>query len=134
MAIEDSTVRETEISRIDICNSSNIMLNLWERTRDALTEKELEWFAGATEHAEQGLISLKQTIENIGCLVMSDANLERGTQAGNFRDNYAASELLFSIAYSLDTIQGLVHIGSSADDRLKYPERYEKSDTTKAVK
>jgi len=133
MANEDSTVPETKISRIEICNSHNIMVELWERTSHTLTDKELKWFSQTTEHAEHGLVSLKQTIENIGCLVMNDANLEKGKQAGNFRDNDDAADLLFSIANTLDTIQGLIHIGSSADHRLKNPDSYLKSNSIKAV-
>lgn len=134
MADKDFTAQETKTYRIDVCNSHNIMFELWERVSHTLTDKELEWFSGATEHAEHGLITLKQTIESIGCLVMNDANLEREKQAGNFSNNDDVPDLLFSIANSLDTIQGLIHIGSSADDRLKNPERYRKSDEIKAVK
>ena len=65
---------------------------------------------------------------------MNDANLERGKQAGNLRDNEDLPDLLFSIANSIGTIQGLIHIGNSANDRLKNPERYRKSDEIKAVK
>ena len=133
MANEDFTVPETKISRIEICNSCNIMVKLWERNSHTFTDKELEWFSYATDHAEQGLVSLKQTIESIGCLVLNDVNLERGAQAGNFQADTDLPDLLFTIAHSLDNIQGLLHVGSSADHRLKNPELYLKSNSIKAV-
>ena len=127
MADNDSTVPEPKTCRIDICNSNNIMVNLWERTSHTLTNKEWEWFAGATEQAEMSLMSLKQTIESIGCMVMHDANL-KGVAAGNFQSGHDVPDLLLTIANQLENIQGLVHIGSSADARLKNPECHLKSD------
>lgn len=134
MTDENSTGQETKTRRIDICNSHNIMVELWERTSHTLTDEELKWFSEATEHAEHGLISLKQTLENIGSMVLNDAYLERGKQAGNFRDNEDLPDLLFTIANSLDNIQGLIHVGNSADHRLKNPEHYRKLDEIKVVK
>lgn len=52
MAIKDSTLPETKTSRIDIRNSHNIMVDLWERTSHTLTDRELEWFSQATDNAE----------------------------------------------------------------------------------
>ena len=135
MANEDSTAQETTTHKIDQCNSHNIMYELWERTSHTLTDKDLEWFSGATEHAEYELASLNRAIVSIGCLALNDAALERGKQAGNFQiDSGDTPDLLFSIANSLSAIQGLIHVGSSADDRLKNPERYQKSNEIKAVK
>ena len=54
--------------------------------------------------------------------------------AGNFQSHSDVPELLYSIANSLDTIQGLIHVGSSADHRLKHPELYRESDEIKAIK
>ncbi|SFF19550.1 hypothetical protein [Nitrosomonas sp. Nm166] len=133
MANNDSTVPETKTSRIDQCRSSNIMIKLWERTSHTLTKKELEWFSAATEHAEHMIISLHDTIEGVGCLVSGDG-WDGSVRSGNFQSHNDVPELLYSIANSLDTIQGLIHIGSSADHRLKYPELYRESDAIKAVK
>ena len=72
MANEDSTAPETKSSRIEQCRYSNIMINLWERTSHKLTKKELEWFSGATEHAEHMIISLHDTVQGIGCLVSGE--------------------------------------------------------------
>lgn len=134
MAKKDSTAPETKTRRIDICNSYNIMVELWERTSHTLTDKELEWFSCATEQAEDSLIALKQTVESNGCLVLNDANLEKGIKAGNFQSAHDTSDLLFTIANQIENIQGLVHVGKSADHRLKNPELYRESDVIKAVK
>ncbi|SEG15208.1 hypothetical protein [Nitrosomonas ureae] len=133
MANEDFTA-ETKTRRIDICNSHNIMVELWERTSHTLTDKELKWFSQATEHAEQGLLSLKQTLESIGCLVLNEESLEAGKRSGNFQSSNDVPDLLFAIANYIENIQGLIHVGSSADARLKHPERYRSSDDIKSVK
>ena len=133
MSNEDSTAPDTKTSRIDICNSYNIMVDLLERTSHTLTDKELEWFSCATEQAEENLIALRQTIESIGCLVLNDANLEKGIKAGNFQTGHDAPDLLFTIANQIENIQGLVHVGSSANHRLKNPELYRESHVIKAV-
>ena len=133
MANEDSTAPETKSSRIEQCRYSNIMINLWERTSHKLTKKELEWFSGATEHAEHMIISLHDTVQGIGCLVSGDGQ-DGSVRSGNFQSHNDVPELLYSIACSLDAIQGLIHIGNSAELRLRYPELYQESDAIKAVK
>ena len=34
-----------------VCNTSNILWELWQHARGNLTTDELKWFTGATEHA-----------------------------------------------------------------------------------
>jgi hypothetical protein len=129
MANNDSTVPETKTSGIGQCIiSSNILIKLWERASDTLTDEELEWFSGATDHAENMIIPLHETINGIGCLVASDE------QDGTFQSRHDVPGLLFSIANSLDTIQGLIHIGSAANHRLRKPECYRELNSIITVK
>ncbi|MDP3280795.1 MAG: hypothetical protein Q8M57_07090 [Nitrosomonas sp.] len=98
MANEDSTAQETTTHRIDQCNSHNIMFELWERTSHTLTDKDLEWFSGATDQAEDEHASLNRAIVSNGCLALNDAALERGKQAGNFQiDSAEIRPICFSL-------------------------------------
>ena len=106
------------------CIPSNVFFELWERTSSTLTEKELEWFSRSTEYAEMMLRNLRDTMEGIGCLVASDTKENNAYPAGNFQSNSDVPTLLFSLANSIDSIQGMIHVGTSADDRLRNPELY----------
>lgn len=119
MAKEDFTAPETKVCRVDVCCSTNIMIKLWNSASDTLTEEELEWFSGATENAELVIISLRQTLETLGCVISNDANHRDGSKSVNFLSNDNVTDLMFMITNHLDTIQGLIYIGSSADYLLR---------------
>ncbi len=107
-----------------------VMLELWERTASILSTEGLEWFAKATEQAEHLTGELEDVLEGLGCLVMSDrACGKKATDlchypTGNFQSADDVGVLLFFIAKNLDTIKGLIHVGSSAQDRLINPKLY----------
>lgn len=103
-----------------VCIPSNVMWQLWERTKDSLSNPELEWFAQATEHAQTEARNLRDVAMGIGCLIASD------TQSGALQDRDGASSMLYAIAAQLDTITGMIEIGSAANDRLRMPELYQR--------
>ncbi|ADL56029.1 hypothetical protein [Gallionella capsiferriformans] len=104
----------------EVCVPSNVMWQLWERTKDSLSNPELEWFAQATEQAQTEARNLRDVAMGIGCLVASD------TQSGAFQDKHNLPQLLFSLSAQLDTITGMIEIGSAANDRLRMPELYQR--------
>lgn len=85
--------------------SSRLMLELWDRSKDNLTINELEWFANAIDRAEHELFNIKDSIERIGCEVLS---------SGESQSADSVSKLLFTLHHHLDAIYGLVDIGSAA--------------------
>lgn len=118
MAGEDSTGIQS-----GMC-SSNVMFELWERASGNMSKDELEWFAGAVEHAEHVAFQLQNTVAGIGCLVSADGNNEGGLKAGNFQDSQDVSSLLFGISHTIADIRGLIQVGMSAQFRLKRPDSY----------
>ncbi len=103
-----------------VCIPSNVMWQLWERASDNLSEQELEWFAKATEYAQSESRNLRDVVSGLGCLIASD------THSGAFQDNHNLPPLLFSLSAQLDTITGMIEIGSAANDRLRMPEMYQR--------
>ncbi len=129
MATEDSTAIKTETqSTGNVFTTRNAMLKLWKRSAPSLTKEELKWFSQATESADIEIISLKETISRVGCLIASDE------MSGSIQSRESVSDLLFLIANSLDCIYGLINIGISADDRLQNPELYRQLDSFDADK
>jgi hypothetical protein len=103
-----------------VCVTSNVMWQLWERTADSLSNSELEWFAKATEQARLDSRRLRDVVMGIGCLIASD------TTSGALQDAQDASSMLYAISSQLDTITGMIEIGSAANDRLRMPEVYQR--------
>ena len=103
-----------------VCDTSNVIWELWKRTSDRLSEQELEWFAKATEHAQSEARNLRDVVQGIGCLIASD------TTSGALQDTNGASSMLYAISAQLDTITGMIEIGSAANDRLRMPEIYKR--------
>lgn len=102
-----------------VCDTSNVLWQLWERTASDLNNTELEYFAKATEHAQSEAQNLRDVVSGIGCLIASD------TQSGALQDGGGASSMLFAIAGQLDTIAGMIEIGRAANNRLHQPEIYQ---------
>lgn len=117
MAEEDSTGIQS------VMCSSNVISELWKRASGNMSKDELEWFAGAVEHAEHVAFQLQNTVAGIGCLVSADGN-DGGLKAGNFQDAHDVSSLLFGISHTISGIRGLLHVGTSAQFRLKRPDLY----------
>ena len=103
-----------------ICDTSNVLWQLWERTADSLSTSELEYFARATEHAHGEARRLRDVVMGMGCLISSD------TQSGALQDADGTSAMLYTIAGQLDTITGMIEIGRAADNRLRMPEMYQR--------
>jgi hypothetical protein len=103
-----------------ICDTSNVLWQLWERTADSLNTSELEYFAKATEHANHEARSLRDMVMGIGCLIASD------TQSGALQDTEGTSAMLYAISEQLDAISGMIEIGASASIRLRQPEIYQR--------
>ena len=103
-----------------VCDTSNVIWELWKRTSDRLSEQELEWFAKATEHAQSEARNLRDVVQGIGCLIASD------TTSGALQDTNGASSMLYAISAQLDIITGMIEIGSAANDRLRMPEIYQR--------
>jgi hypothetical protein len=128
MANEDSTA-EVQTSGIKgVCDTTNIMMELWDRAAPTLTKEELKWFSGADDLADCATISLQKTVIGIGCLVNEDES------GGNFQSIEEVPDLLFHIAHSLDQIRTLYGIARNADSRLKHFEEYRGLDEIKSVK
>lgn len=121
-ASAQSATSSTINARLD---TSNVLFELWERTAPTLNKSELEWFAGASDHAEQIVGNLRHVIEGVGCLVASDELRGKGQpRAGSFQEAPDVATLLYSIEQQLDTVQGLMNVGLSAGYRLRHPEQY----------
>ena len=103
-----------------VCDTSNVLWQLWERTADSLSKSELEYFARATEHAHTEARNLRDVVMGMGCLIASD------TQSGALQDTNGTSAMLYTIAEQLDTITGMIEIGRAADNRLRMPEMYQR--------
>jgi hypothetical protein len=103
-----------------VCDTSNVLWELWKRASDNLSEQELEWFAKATEQARIESRNLRDVVMGIGCLIASD------TTSGALQDTQDASSMLYAISAQLDTITGMIEIGSAANDRLRMPEMYQR--------
>ena len=103
-----------------VCDTSNVLWQLWERAADSLSTSELEYFARATEHAHSEARHLRDVVMGMGCLIASD------TQSGALQDADGTSAMLYSIAEQLDTISGMIEIGRAADNRLHQPEIYQR--------
>ena len=64
--------------------------------------------------------NLRDVVQGIGCLIASD------TTSGALQDTNGASSMLYAISAQLDTITGMIEIGSAANDRLRMPEIYQR--------
>lgn len=103
-----------------ICDTSNVLWELRKRTAGSLSKSELEYFAKATEHAHHEANNLRDVVSGLACLIASD------TQSGALQDERGIPTMLFSISAQLDTIGGMIEIGSAANDRLRLPEVYQR--------
>lgn len=87
--------------------AESVMLELWRRTQYSLNEKELEWFAGASEHANNVAVALKGLTDGIG-----------GGGSGYFNEDHNLPQLMFAISNTADTLAGLIRISSDASFML----------------
>lgn len=101
-----------------MCDTSNVLWELWKRAEPTLNNRELEYFSGATENAQSETRHLRDVVLGIACLISSD------TQSGALQDKDGMPTMLFSISAQLDTISGMIEIGSAANERLRFPEVY----------
>lgn len=101
-----------------LCDTSHVLLELWERTAPSLNKSELTWFAESTAYAQQEIDNLRGILSGMGSLVRSD------TTSGALQEQSGVSSLLFSVSTQLDTISGMLEIGTAAKDRLRLPELY----------
>ena len=101
-----------------LCDTSHVLLELWERTAPSLNKSELTWFAESTAYAQQEIDNLRDILSGMGSLVRSD------TTSGALQEQSGVSSLLFSVSTQLDTINGMLEIGTAAKDRLRLPEFY----------
>ncbi len=103
-----------------VCDTSNVLWQLWERAEPNLNNSELEWFAKATEQAHNEALSLRDVVSGIACLISSDS------QSGALQDTHGTPAMLFSISAQLDTIAGMIEVGSAANNRLRRLELYQR--------
>jgi hypothetical protein len=96
---------------LGIKKTSNAFINLWDRAAPHLTEQELKWYSCLSENAELEAQQLASITESIGFMIADD-------ETGSFDSSESVSDLLYSISNRLDTIHGLLHIASSAKDKL----------------
>lgn len=106
----------------DISSAYHVMWELWERNSHTFTKNELEWFAGAVDQAEIITGSLQDAISSIEYLL---------SNPGIAGENHDMPGLLWAISNQLDAIRGLLHVGTSAEYRLRHPELFEKKDSMK---
>ena len=121
---EINSTATTEQEEIGGCaKTSRIIEELWARTADSLSPKELEWFAGAGTNAAFQANNLSEVLEGIGCLAASDESNKY--RAGSFSDGHSLSSLLFIISSQIDAIAGVMGISNLANHRLTNPEPYQ---------
>lgn len=120
--ISASTPSQSKLEIKRPATVAHIFEELWGRTSDRLSDKELEWFEGATATANFAAQNLRDVVEGIGCLVSADEDRDTGRpNAGNFRSADDVSKLLFFIAQSVDSLHGLMTIGEEASFRRNHP-------------
>lgn len=101
--------------------TTSILETLYAASAGNLAPDAMKWIAeSADDLARRMTADLKETVNGIGCLVANEP--EDGGGAGNFQGQHDLPELLFGIAHSLDTIGGLMALGSRARDALACPE------------
>ena len=91
-------------------NIHRIVIELWERAADGLSERELQWFAKCSDHASSILSCMADTTERMGCMVKNDG--------GRWMDKGALSLLLFNLADSMNGVNALLTVSSMAHSRL----------------
>ena|ERR1035437_6522614 len=115
MANADCNSTEQGIDRI--ASASSILSELWERTADTLTTKELEWFADSGTHTLMQARNLSESIEKFGCEI-SDSGF------GSLERPCDIATLLFTISHQMETIHGMMDIALSAHNRIARPDVY----------
>lgn len=128
MADKDSTAKVQTSGIKGVCDTNNIMMELWDRAAPTLTKEELNWFSGADDLADCATIALQETVVGIGCLVNEDE------PNGNFQSREDVPGLLFHIANSLDQIRSLHAVARGADIQLYRLEQNRVLDDIKSVK
>jgi len=106
---------------------NNALFHLWGKSASTLTTEELEWFSGLTNNALNTTENLSNIVQSIGCMVNEDNG-----ETGYFQNSHDVFMLMWNLSEQLDTIAGMIHIGTSAADRLQHPDWYKKSDLIKA--
>lgn len=102
--------------------TTNILETLWAGAAGNLDINTQRWVAESTDNvAKRMVVDLAATVSGIGCLVAND---QEAGGAGNFQSPHDLPELLHGIAHSLDTIGGLMAIGSRAREALADPEAH----------
>lgn len=125
MAVRNNTPERGIDGALD---TPRVIYELWERCCDNLSDRELEWFAGAGEYAEHVAFQLEQVVDGVGCMVSNDTSENGGTPTGYFTPEHSLPALLFSISQSISHIRALINIADSASDRLIHPERYQREE------
>lgn len=92
----------------------NILLGLFEKAKDRMSEGELQEVSCLTELAADEAQRISDLCMGLGCLVSTDG-LNRGAPAGNFQDAGSVSSLLFSLSHSLDVIAAMAKLGAAAE-------------------
>lgn len=97
-------------------SAANILDKLYACAVGNMDQETIKWLADGANHTAQLMAqNLAETVQGIGCLVADDKTV------GSFRGE-DLPELLWGISNSIDTIQGLMLVGSRARDALDDPE------------
>lgn len=118
----DQTEQAQSDMKLGVLSVSTGIAHLWEKNAHRLSVQELEWFVNFTDQAETETNNLAKMILNLACLIGADEH------TGSFQNSRPLSDLLFNLSHQIDTINGMIHIGSRAEDRLRRPELYKKLD------
>lgn len=100
-----------------IPHMSALMSKLFERAEGRLTLEELEAIAQLSANGADAARRLAAVCEGIACLVTADQN--KPIRAGNFQEPDAVFDLLCMLSHGLDTVAGMVEIGSAAEFKVR---------------
>lgn len=106
------------MSRYHPHTSGKLVMRLWEKSKSRLDENELQWFANSVDMVSGELENLSQNLTQMACLVGSDRD------TGSFQSKQSVSNLLFSLAHQLDTLQAVLKVSEMANAYLQNPEIY----------
>jgi hypothetical protein len=101
-------------------NASLLLVELWERCVDTLTDDQLASVGRGIDNAASELCTLSKTMSDVATLISADHRSE-SLRAGTLDD---ASVFLYSVASQIETLTAMIEIGDAANSRLIYRSRH----------
>ncbi len=91
-----------------ICNTANVLRELFEHSQDTLPDDKLEWIDNLLDCAELEAGNLANTLE---VLAMLFANSDKSSLPGN----ETVASILWGLSHQAETISAMVSVGQEAE-------------------